>query len=466
MKNKPLFEVDKDGLKELQLGKPKTYLVRELVQNAWDEDTDVCNVVLDWGNGITTITVEDDSPEGFRNIADAYTLFGKTYKRTDPSKRGRFNLGEKQVIAISEETIIETTKGMIVFDRKGRREYTTGRNHGSVIIVKVKTTKAEYEEIKAYATELLVPQDLKYVVNESTIPYLPPYKVFEASLTTEIEKDGVYARTVRKTKVNIIKGKEKNWIYEIGIPVQEIDCEYGIDVQQKIPLGIDRETVLPSFLKDLYAEVLNQVYNEIVPENSSKLWVRDATSDKRVSQEAVKSVITQRYGDKSCIANPSDPISNDEAIARGYRLVYGSEMSKEEWGQVKESSCMQSSTEMFGANFVDAETIDPTEDMKKFGEYAKKIAKRTLDIDISVGFVKSKATTVANFGDCCMTVNVTRTGTRFFKETVSSETTDLILHELGHYAGHHTEKEYHQLLTKMAGDLVMIALKESEFFRI
>lgn len=38
MKNNNWFEVDKEGLKSLQLGKPKTYVVRELIQNAIDED--------------------------------------------------------------------------------------------------------------------------------------------------------------------------------------------------------------------------------------------------------------------------------------------------------------------------------------------------------------------------------------------------------------------------------------------
>ena len=59
------------------------------------------------------VTVKDDSPEGFRNITHAYTLFADTYKRRDPTKRGRFNLGEKQVIAICKRAIVMTTKGEI-----------------------------------------------------------------------------------------------------------------------------------------------------------------------------------------------------------------------------------------------------------------------------------------------------------------------------------------------------------------
>ncbi|GAG90326.1 unnamed protein product, partial [marine sediment metagenome] len=39
-------------------------------------------------------------------------------------------------------------------------------------------------------------------------------------------------------------------------------------------------------------------------------------------------------------------------------------------------------------------------------------------------------------------------------------------HELGHSAGNHTEISYHKLLTRMAGQLIMIALNEPDFFKI
>jgi hypothetical protein len=70
-KSKTWFEVDKDGLKALQLGKPKSYIIRELVANAWDENITICKVESHNENGITTISVEDDSPEGFKDANSA-----------------------------------------------------------------------------------------------------------------------------------------------------------------------------------------------------------------------------------------------------------------------------------------------------------------------------------------------------------------------------------------------------------
>ena len=88
---KPWFEVDKEGLKALQEGKPKRFVLFELAQNALDEEITLCNINIDYRYGFITLTVEDDSPEGFRDISHSWTLFADTYKRKNPEKRGRFN---------------------------------------------------------------------------------------------------------------------------------------------------------------------------------------------------------------------------------------------------------------------------------------------------------------------------------------------------------------------------------------
>ena len=72
----------------------------------------------------------------------------------------------------------------------------------------------------------------------------------------------------------------------------------------------------------------------------------------------------------------------------------------------------------------------------------------------------------AQFGSNELTFNIAKLGNKFFDKPVSEITTDLILHELGHHAGNHTEEGYHSLITKMAGELVILALEEPEFFEI
>jgi len=459
------FEVDKNGLKELQAGKPKHYVLRELIQNAFDEPITRCILDVGYLKGKSAITISDDSPIGFRDLKDSYTLFKHTYKRKNPEKRGRFNIGEKQAFSICEYAKVETTKGTIVFTKKGRRELKAKTKEGTIVTIEIKTTKKEYEEMLEAVKTYLPPKGIMFVVNDKTIPYKEPHRIFEAKLTTEIEEDNILKKTVRKTKVHILKS-ETPYLYEMGIPIQKIGCEFGIDVQQKIPLGIDRETASSSFLQDLYAEVLNQTYEEVEAGNSSEIWVRDAISDDRINAEAVKDIIKKRYGDKACVANPFDKNSIDEAISKGYNVIYGSEMCKDEWGAVKKSELMPSSSDLFGSSFTNAEHIEPNDNQKVYERYAKRIAKKLLNLDLNVEFVKGGFNMVAaQFGGNTLTLNLSRLN-GFFNEPISAMTTDLTLHELGHYAGMHTEEEYHKLITKMGAELVFIALKEPSFFEV
>lgn len=465
MKHKNWFEVSKEGLKELQEGKPKHFIARELIQNAWDEQTKVCLFTAIWNKGRAMIEITDDNPLGFRDITDAFTLFKTTTKRTDPTKRGRFNVGEKQILSICDEAVIVTTKGTVIFNSNGRQTGRTKLDKGSKVTILVRMTKIEFDEMLLEVQKYIVPENLKFVVNGKMMEHRKPIKVISAKIQTENQVNGVFTRVYRMVNINILKANGKAVLYEMGLPVSEIDCQFDIDVQQKVPLSIDRDTVPVAYLKSLYAEVLNETYKDIEKNDSSEVWVRQAMSDKRIKQEAIKDIVAKRFGEKAVVANPFDPISIDDALSNGYNVVHGSEMSKEEWGNIRKVNAMPSSTDLFGKGIAPSESYEPTLGMNKVAELAKKIAKRVLGIDLKVYFIKSpQASEVANFGTNALTFNVSKLGVKWFSPTVSREIIDLICHELGHHAGNHTESSYHKLLTKLSGELVMIALEEPKFF--
>src|ERR1700682_2339720 len=119
------FEVDRVGLGQQAEQHSKGRLIGELVQNALDEAgvTQIAvTLVLVPGRPLADLTVEDDSPEGFRDLAHAYTLFAESYKRGNPEQRGQYNFGEKLVLAVCESASISTTKGTVLFDKEGRVE--------------------------------------------------------------------------------------------------------------------------------------------------------------------------------------------------------------------------------------------------------------------------------------------------------------------------------------------------------
>jgi len=131
MSGQQWFDVSKAGLGKQAEEHGKGRLVGELIQNALDESgvTQVAvTLALVPGRPLADLTVEDDAPEGFRDLTHAYTLFAESYKRTNPAQRGQYNFGEKLVLAACESASISTTKGTVVFDPARAVSRSPGRS--------------------------------------------------------------------------------------------------------------------------------------------------------------------------------------------------------------------------------------------------------------------------------------------------------------------------------------------------
>lgn len=477
MKNQ-IFEVDVKGLRQLQEGKPKWFIIRELLQNAMDEDITKCIIYMSYDHGKANITIEDDSPIGFRDLADTYTLFKDTYKRTDVKKRGRFNFGEKQVLCLADYARIISTTGAIEFDiLKGKRTtLRRKREKGSEVYVVVKMNKEEYNECSTYCNNILVPKDIKIIISidgkEQELSYVKPHKTFSAKLLTEIKENDKMKNVTRETEVSIHLKNNIAYIYEMGIPICEIDCDYSIDVQQKVPLSNDRDKVDSKYLKTIYGEILNQVINEVNADKSSNLWIRDGFTSNRVTKETRQDIITKRFGEKALIANPMDKRSMDEAITNNYNVVYGSEMSKEEWGVIKQDGLLVSTSSMFKTGIAEGKFVTPNEKQKKIADFSIKIALEILKLNIKVSFYDSPDATVrADFNSESnqLRFNVAHIGLEMWKlenNIIRQEMLDLIIHELGHSQGWHYEHSYHDCLTELGSKLTLKALNDPEFFKI
>lgn len=481
MGNNKIFEVDVKGLRQLQEGKPKWFIVRELLQNAMDENVTTIDIEMSFGYNYAEISVTDDSPIGFRDIADAYTLFKDTYKRADATRRGRFNFGEKQVLCMAKTATIETTTGSITFhvDEGFRTHSKVKRPVGSKVWVKVKMSKEDYLECCEYVKQIKPSSSMDIKVHVAGIePFLLPriavHKQFSAKLLTELKQDDSMRRVQRETYVYLYNEPVK-YLYEIGIPVCEIDCDYSIDVQQRVPLSNDRDTVDAKYLKTLYGEILNQTIDEISPEQSSSLWVRDGFTSDRTGKETRQEIITKRFGDKALIANPMDKRSMDEAISNNYNVVYGSEMSKEEWSAVRNDGLLVSTSSMFKTGIADGRSVkmdELTEDQLKIAVFCKKVASDMMNLFISVGFYESTGATVkADYSSegKKLRFNISHFDIVDWQPAhgrVRQDMLDLIIHELGHSAGWHYEHSYHECITKLGAKLTIQALENPGWFKL
>ena len=139
------FAVDRRGLSKLLERKGKEFILFELLQNAWDENTKRVNVTLERIEETRSakLMVEDDNPDGFADLSHAYTLFAESKKNVDATKRGRFNLGEKLVLALCHEAELRSTKGGFRFDDSGRHAIRAKRPTGSVFTATLKLTDEE-----------------------------------------------------------------------------------------------------------------------------------------------------------------------------------------------------------------------------------------------------------------------------------------------------------------------------------
>jgi len=479
------FEVDKGGFKQLMDGKDKSFILRELIQNAFDEPgvTKCVVTVVPYDRGVpyATVTVEDDAPEGFYDISHSYTLFSNTRKRKDASQRGRFNLGEKQVLSLARDAKLVTTTGTVCFNEDGSRTASKQKTaRGSIFSASIKMTRAEIAECVQAVRRFLPPFGITLSVNGETIEYRTPHKVIDATLATEFENsEGQWRRTRRLTGVEVHEPRtdEKPMLYEMGLPVVELEGgdKYHYNVMQRVPLNSDRDNVSEAFLRDVRAEVMNAVADDLTGEESAEQWTRDATESDRIDRSAFNAVFTKRYGEKVVSYSPVDPEANSAAAANGYTVLSGGALTRKEWERAREFGTVSSSATTFptrrpefSADGEDATVRDWTPGMHKVAEFISKVGQALIGHEVIVRIVRDPHNRFGGwYGSRVLTINLQVMGHKFFDEFPSNveRVLSFVIHELAHeYAPNHLSDEYYRALSDLGAKCVMLALANSRLF--
>ena len=481
---KQWFDVDKAGLGRQAEEAGKGRLVGELVQNALDEPgvTQIAvQLAMVPGQSLADLTVEDDAPAGFADISHAYTLFATSNKRTDPTKRGQFNLGEKLVLAVCDQASISTTKGTVVFDAdQGRSEKEERRERGSVFSGRIKMTEQEYGQVSDYLRSLLLSDGIAVTFNGDKLLPRQPIQTFQASLETQIADDkGIMRPTTRKTVVSLYEPLpgEMPSLYELGLPIVETNDKWHVSVGQKIPLNRDRNNVKPAYLKTVRTLVLNAMYDRLTEEDANADWVRQASSSADCSPEAIQKVLNLRFGDKFAAFDPNDKEAGKTFVAQGGQLVYGPMLSPQEWANAKKAGAIQSAgklcpspkpyTQDPEAKDVTVIAFDKwTEGMKKVADYAVFLGHELMDVAVKVSFVNTTNAFAACYGPGDLHFNLFRLGHAWFEHGITEEVDRLLIHEFGHqYSGDHLSEEYHEALCLLGARLKKLALAKPEELR-
>jgi len=477
------FEVDKEGLAKILERRGKAFALLELVSNAFD--TNARSVVVKLapidGRPLVEVSVADDDPDGFHNLAHAWTLFAESNRKGDAEKRGRFNLGEKLVLAICEEAEIFTKSGAVRFDAKGRHRLRRTTSNGSVFNGVMRMTRAELAEAEDALRRLLVPEGVAFRVNGVDWPKHTPVLRFTATLPTEVaDADGNLKRTERKAEVSVYEVGDahgRGWLYELGIPVVETGDRFHVNVGQKVPLNMDRDNVLPSFLARLRAEVLNHVYPRLTHKDVTTSWVKEAIEHSNVAPEAVRRVVQLQHGERAVIADPSDPEGTKIAVTEGYTVVPGGTYSAAAWENIKRAEALlpagkvTPSPKPFSKDGEPLKVVpreDWTPDMVERAYFINDIAKHllpnrevyvTIANDIGWPFA-------ACYGKGGLTLNLGRLGHAWFALPHSNpEVLRLLIHEFAHErVSDHLSSDFHEECCRLGAKLVELALTQPELF--
>lgn len=477
------FSVDKAGLGRQAEEQGKGRLVGELIQNALDEEgvtkIDVTLTMLT--DSVAELTVEDDAPEGFHDLSHAYTLFAASRKRTDATKRGQFNLGEKLVLAVCEQASISTTKGTVVFDsEEGRIEKSECRERGSVFKGRIPMTQDEYAQVCDYLRSLLLPEGIIVTFNGQQLLPRKPIHTFQASLETQIsDSRGIMRPTTRKAQVSLyeVLPGEVPHLYEMGLPIVETHDKWHVSVGQKVPLNRDRNNVKLAYLKTVRTLVLNEMCGRLTQDDANSDWVRQASSSPDCSEDAIKKVLGLRFGEKFAAFDPNDKEAGKRFVAEGGTLVYGPMLSPQEWQNAKKAGAIQSAGKICPSpkpysQEPDAKqvTIIPedkwTEGMRNIAEYAVFLADELMDVQVKVTFVNSTNNFAACYGPGDLHFNVFRLGHRWFDQGINEEVDRLLIHEYGHqWSPDHLSEEYYDALCLLGAKLKKLALEKPEAIR-
>tara|TARA_Y100001963_G_scaffold131913_1_gene189874 strand:+ start:7066 stop:8550 length:1485 start_codon:yes stop_codon:yes gene_type:complete len=475
----PVLTVSTKGLSKLTSRNGLNWIPTELIQNAWDQQVSKVTMTIESiGHGKGRITIVDDDPDGFLDLSHAYTLFAESNKKGNATLRGRFNMGEKLVIAHCIETggsveILTTTGGYSFSKEGGRKRLRRKTEEGSKVTAEFRASKEVLAMMTEHVHTFVAPSGFVTTVNGEELLTRDSLSEFEESMPTVVVNDeGDLIRTSRKTTIEVYEtlDGETPMIYELGIPVVENPTKYHINVKQKVPLNMERDSVTPAYSRKLCALVLNATRDLLTKEEASQAWVAEAMESDFIEAESVSRVLDQKHGKKRVMHDPTNPAASAAAAAQGYAVVYGGSWSKKAHDTIRNNKPVTSATTKFkdaGVDFAaDGKDVTIprdkwTEDMRNLSEYAEKLHTLVHNTTCHVNWVSDPRGYSACYGGGTVLLNKRRLGKRWPTQAVSTRRgfekyLDLIIHEFAHkHANSHYDLDFSKGCTRIGAAIAV-----------
>jgi hypothetical protein len=448
-RGEPWIEIDIKGFAQILRNKGIARIALEPISNAFDTEATEITVLFNQHDRWASLTVTDDDPNGFADLRDAYMLFAPSQRREDPTKRGRFGQGEKELIAICADggcVEVQSTTGTISFEENGRTSSKRKTEAGTKLIAHFKCNKAQAAEFESLVRSLIIPEGVKLVFNGDIIDRPTPVKVVRETLATKIVDDeGNLADTRRQTDVELYEpaSGEAALIYELGVPVVEHDGRWHVNVMQKVPLNTARDNVTPSYLRRLREIMLNETHDLLTSVDMKSAWVTAALP--KATEEALTNVVTQIHGKDAVIFDPSNREATLRATEQGRVVIMGRQFSANTWNRIREHEIFRPAGQVIQVGVrTSPDGIPPidrkqwTDEMKQVERYVHKLGEHLLEFKPTVQFAPTNCSTgenraLASWGGGEVTFYLRHLGKRW-PTTVTQEDLDaLILHEFTHH---------------------------------
>ena len=472
------FEVDKEGLRQTLGRKSKSFALFELLQNAFDEDgCKRVDVTLSLPvNGMSTLIVRDDSPTGYRDLSNAHTMFANSYKKTDPTKRGRYNLGDKLVLALCDEATITSTSGQTIFRSDGTRgRGRTKTEVGSEFRGVLPLTQEEFDAVTKEVGMVIAP--IRTTFNGEKLPVRAPTRVFSVTLPTEVaDEKGVMRTRQRKTEVRLYEVPEgqEAYLYEKGLPVCPIEAKWSVEVCQKVPVNLERDFVSDAYKAAVYVAVINEMHDVLSKEDMSAIWVQRALEDDRISTEAAARVFTEQFGTDAVLQDLKDKGSNSNAVAHGKQVIPRGVFNRKQLANLKKTGLLMTASEAgFDTDHEHdlSKIVQPKQysaDLKRFVKLIEDVSPFLLNHPVAVRAIDDEEESIAG---------CTQWGKKEFVFTVNIalhnihdwvENFELLIHEMGHFreqSNAHCVTGFYEACNMMSAKLAQLALTQPRLFR-
>lgn len=334
-------------------------------------------------------------------------------------------------------------------------------------------TEEECYAAEGQVRKLICPAGIVTLFNGAPLEARIELERFNATLPTEVANDDGFLRRVsRETTVRLfaVQPGEMAMLYEMGIPVVATGDKWHYDVNQKVPLSMERDSIPAAFLRALRVAALNAKFLMLEAADVTHEWVESAVGDSNCSAEAIQYYMDLKFGKKRVSYDPSDPEANKIAVSQGYNVVHGGMMSAGAWKNAKSANAIQPARHVTPSPKVWTGEDDPdakifrdwipedkwTEGMREVAAFARRVAERVLLRSIVVKFCSTPHHRgCASYGPSGQLVfNLFWLHADWFEHGITDDVVQLIIHEFGHNESlDHLSSEYHGALCRIGASM-------------